>query len=81
MTPDTEAVLPRSWKATLRYAVRNRKGVVKTSTVTRHTANMTSQEARRMLGHMVAAGYLTEPEKVGQIYVWHVTEKGREVVE
>lgn len=82
MTPDAERVLPGYWEATLRYAVKNTKGVVKTSTVTRHTAtHKDAQEAREMLGRMVAAGYLTEPKKVGQVYVWNVTDKGREAVE
>lgn len=74
--------VPVAWAHIIRYALKHTKGVVKTSTITRHVyEDMDAQEAKAVLDSMTAAGYLTEPERVGQVYVRHVTDKGREAVE
>lgn len=74
--------VPVGWADVIRYALAHTGGVVKTSTVTRHSAtHRDASEARAMLDRMTAEGYLTEPTKDGRVYVWHVTGKGREAVE
>lgn len=70
------------WADIIRYALKHTKGEVRTSTVTRHVCpGMDAQEAKAVLDSMTAAGYLTEPERAGQVYVRHVTERGREAVQ
>lgn len=69
-------------RATIVYALANTKGVVKTSMVINHIRpGVDSKTVREMLDHMAAIGLLTPGEKKGQVYVWHVTDKGREAVE
>ena len=69
-------------RATIVYAIQNTKGVVKTSTVTRHVRpGMDSKDVREMLDHMAAIGLLEPPVKRGQVYTWQVSEKGREAVQ
>lgn len=70
------------WREIIACALRRSRGEVKTSTVTRHVCpGMDAQEAKAVLDSMTAAGYLTEPERVGQVYVRHVTDRGREAVQ
>ena len=69
-------------RAAIVYALVNTGGAIKTSTVVRHIRpGMDSKAVREMLDHMAAIGLLTPGEKEGQVYVWHVTDKGREAVE
>lgn len=71
--------------AILDYAVRKNKGTLKVSTVKNHInpqygqRMMTAEEIRTHLNFMVPK-WLDEPRRVGQVYVWTVTERGRSVV-
>lgn len=77
-----EGCVPVVWADIIRYALKHTKGIVKTSTITRHVdTGMDASTARVVLASLVEEGYLTEPEKVGQVYVWRVTERGREAVQ
>lgn len=78
-----EPEIPQVWVKALTYAVRRNKGILKVSSIKNHVAEspMTNEQVHSMLSCMVRDGYLTKPERVGQVYVWTVTERGRKVVE
>ena len=71
---------------TLRYAVRNR-GWLKVSSVKNHVVRkgghpyMETEDVHALLMGLVHEGYLTEPVKDHQCFVWNITDKGREAVE
>lgn len=71
-----------TWYEVIAYAICKSKGEVKTSTITRHVCpGMDPQTAKAVLDSMTAAGLLSEPIKVGQVYIRTVTDKGREAFE
>lgn len=71
---------------TLRYAVRNR-GWLKVSSVKNHVVKkgghpyMETADVHALLMGLVYEGYLNEPVKDHQCFVWNITDKGREAVE
>ena len=71
------------WQDALAFAVKKNKGELKVSSMTNHVrkGSMNADTARGILDAMVCGGYLAEPEKVHQRYVWKVTDKGREAVQ
>lgn len=74
-------------RTALEYAVRKNKGQLKVSSIKNHVIKqmgrpqMSSEDVHAFLAGMVHDGYLTEPEKYHQCYVWTVTDKGREAVQ
>ena len=74
-------------RTALEYAVRKNKGQLKVSSIKNHVVKqmgrpqMSSEDVHAFLAGMVHDGYLTEPEKYHQCYVWTVTDKGREAVQ
>ena len=74
-------------RTALEYAVRRNKGQLKVSSIKNHVVKqmdrpqMSSEDVHAFLAGMVHDGYLTEPEKYHQCYVWTVTDKGREAVQ
>lgn len=73
-----ETVLPQIWTDILRFALKN-KGKVKTSSIRNKIApnRYSAEEARAVLDRMASSGYL-EREKVGQVFVYTITNRGRE---
>ena len=82
MTADVEIVIPQVWTDALTYAVRKNKGQLKVSSLKNHVDGVPDADAaRQVLEAMRRAGYVSNPEKVHQCYVWTVTALGREAVE
>ena len=83
MAADVETVIPRVWEDALRYAVKRNKGQLKVSSIKNHVAQspMNTDQVRALLSCMVRDGYLAQPRKHGQVYIWEVTDKGREAVQ
>ena len=85
MSADVEIVIPQVWTDALTYAVRKNKGKLRVSSVKNHvlrgSTSTHTEEARAILAAMQRDGFLSPPEKVGQVYEWTVTDKGREAVQ
>lgn len=79
MSTGVEAVIPDTWSTILAFAAKGRGQEIKTSTVKR-LLKVDNSEARLILDRMQASGYLTEPVKPHQVYVWRITDKGREAI-